>query len=122
MLWDYPSHAGSARCIKTLHRLNIFGVDFLPGSGSSKIVTAAYDRTVQLHDLGRADSSSIPQRSDEPLPAGIRQVDYCHTQVFENHSESVKVRLASRQRAVLLHARWHQPSSYPPHPSPCRRT
>lgn len=100
MLWDYPSRVGSARCIKTLHRLNIFGVEFLPGSGSTKIVTAAYDRTVQLHDLGRADSASIPQRSDEPLPASIRQVDYCHTQVFENHSESVKVRSVSLRRQV----------------------
>jgi hypothetical protein len=34
----------------------------------------------------------LPMSPDGPLPRNIRNVDHCHTTIFENHSDSVKVR------------------------------
>lgn len=92
LLWNYPNTGLPPRCIHTRHSLNIFGVEFLPGSNSSKVVTAAFDATVQLHDLGRSLASRpLPRRGRSNAPP-YESLDFCHTTVFHNHSESVKVR------------------------------
>jgi WD and tetratricopeptide repeats protein 1 len=80
-------------CIDTRHELNIFGVEFLPCTGSSMVISAAYDRMVQLH---RLDRTSVPTAGPyRPFSGGsapiATQSVRCHTQVFTNHSESVKV-------------------------------
>jgi hypothetical protein len=99
MLWNFSRPDDPPRCVHTRHDLNIFGVQFLPGSNSSKIVTGAYDRSVQLHDLGRSLTSAPgPFRKAGRRPA-YERVEYCHTTVFNNHSESVKVRRPSPLRA-----------------------
>lgn len=94
MLWSYPDTDRAPTCIDTRHELNIFGVEFLPCTGSSMVISAAYDRMVQLH---RLDTTSVPtagpyrppNRGSAPIATQSVQ---CHTQVFTNHSESVKVR------------------------------
>jgi hypothetical protein len=57
------------------------------------VISAAYDRMVQLH---RLDRTSVPTAGPyRPFNGGsapiATQSVRCHTQVFTNHSESVKV-------------------------------
>jgi WD40 repeat protein len=98
MLWNFPDPEKPTRCIQTRHDLNIFGVEFLPGSNSTKIITSAFDRTVQLHDISRSSGSlpgsSAGQRRSAGTATGrpYQNVDLCFTTVYHNHSESVKVR------------------------------
>lgn len=92
LLWKYPDTTAAPLCINTQHRLNIFGVQFLPCSNDSKIVTAAFDRTVQLHTLDRAPLAYPAHRRTAATRGNdrIRPID-CHTVVYSNHSECVKV-------------------------------
>lgn len=92
LLWKYPDTTAAPLCINTQHRLNIFGVQFLPCSDDSKIVTAAFDRTVQLHTLDRAPLAYPAHRRTAATRGNdrIRPID-CHTVVYSNHSECVKV-------------------------------
>jgi WD and tetratricopeptide repeat-containing protein 1 len=51
MLWRYPDSHSKPMVIDTLHTRNIFGVQFLPCCGDTKLATGAMDNTVQLHEL-----------------------------------------------------------------------
>ena len=94
MLWSYPDADRAPIAIDTRHEMNIFGVEFMPCTGSSMVISSAYDRMVQLH---RLDRTSVPTAgpyrpsSGGSAPIATQSVQ-CHTQVFTNHSESVKVR------------------------------
>lgn len=48
MIWSAPGPAMPPLSVSTHHRANIFGVQFLPCTGDTKVVTAAMDHTVQV--------------------------------------------------------------------------
>ena len=58
MLWTVPDCRKAPLRVKTMHRANIFGVQFLPQTNNSKIVSCAMDHTVQLHMLERDEVES----------------------------------------------------------------
>jgi len=59
VVWRYPgADAAAPLTVETQHRANIFGVHFLPCSGHARLVSAAMDHTVQLHELPPADMGS----------------------------------------------------------------
>ena len=98
LIWSYPHTERRPLCIHTRHDLNIFGVEFLPGSNSTKLISAAYDCTVQLHDISRASARTIKGvrtssggRAHGTTGPAFDSVDLCLTTVYYNHSESVKV-------------------------------
>lgn len=103
LLWSFPHVDQPPLALQTHHDLNIFGVEFLPGSGNTKVITAAYDRTVQLHDISstHAPSTSTPvahprrRRFGAPqngtYTAPVQAVEARNVSVYRNHSESVKV-------------------------------
>lgn len=92
LLWKYPDAEAAPLCINTQHHLNIFGVQFLPCSNDSKIITGSLDRMVQLHTLDRAPATqSTSHRKAGATGDGLRHVE-CQSVVYTNHSECVKVR------------------------------
>lgn len=73
LIWDASDHDRPGVRLKqdlwTQHRLNIFGVGFLPETGNSMLVTCAMDREVRLHNLELGNG---------------------HAQIFKGHSGRVK--------------------------------
>lgn len=112
ILWNYPDRTGPPLRIDTMHDLNIFGVAFLPCTNSTHIVTSAFDRMVQLHRLDHSSmvpTAGRPRSDGEGAPPVATQAVRCHTTTYLNHSESVKVCLASLTccshiRPCLVHA------------------
>ncbi len=98
MLWSVPDHGRRPLAVNTHHRANIFGVQFLPCSHDAKVVSAAMDHTVQLHDLSRADVEEwAAGRPSSRQPAGGSQgrplqAAQSSCQVFYCHTNRVKVR------------------------------
>ena len=103
MLWSVPASRRPPLCISTPHRANIFGVQFLPQTGDSKLVTASMDHTVQLHELERAEVESwVAGRSCGPAGAsgsggtgggGPVAASSRSSRTFYCHTNRVKVRV-----------------------------
>lgn len=93
-LWAFPEDGSRQYRLPTLHEANIFGVQFLPHSGSSKMVTGAMDKTVQLHTLDvtapdaykRAPPGTSTSRTGEERDNSIP----AQTAVFHCHRGRVK--------------------------------
>ncbi|GBF94894.1 hypothetical protein Rsub_08137 [Raphidocelis subcapitata] len=60
MLWHAADSGRVPIALETQHRMNLFGVQFLPGWGNRKIVTGAMDSTVQLLELDASPSAAPP--------------------------------------------------------------
>ncbi|WPT13229.1 WD and tetratricopeptide repeats protein 1 [Picochlorum sp. SENEW3] len=58
IIWPYPQ--GMPYTVPTLHTSNIFGVQFLPHTNSSVLVTGAMDHTVGLHRILEGGGNLIP--------------------------------------------------------------
>lgn len=58
MIWPYPQ--GMPYTVPTLHTSNIFGVQFLPHTNSSVLVTGAMDHTVGLHRILEGGGNLVP--------------------------------------------------------------
>ncbi|KAK9863498.1 hypothetical protein WJX84_002533 [Apatococcus fuscideae] len=94
LLWQYPDTERVPLAMETHHQANIFGVKFLPCSGSSKIVTGAMDYTVQLHQLDASpDTKQTPIRSTRPrrqAPDASSTPVAVHTTLYSCHKARVK--------------------------------
>ena len=95
MLWACPEYRKAPFRVKTMHRANIFGVQFLPQSGNATIVSCAMDHTVQLHVLDRAEVEAWSASSSRPATSGFGaippQAYSSSTRIFYNHTSRVKV-------------------------------
>lgn len=99
LLWHASDGARAPAALDTQHRANLFGVQFLPGSGDSKLVTGAMDFTVQLHELDTPPAAAPPEWRPPPgggaarrhAGARVRRVTP-RTTVFACHENRVKAR------------------------------
>ena len=96
MLWACPEYGKAPFRVKTMHRANIFGVQFLPQSGNAKIVSCAMDHTVQIHVLDRAEVEAWSTSSPRPVAAAgsgatTPQAYPASSRIFYNHTSRVKV-------------------------------
>lgn len=76
-LWPaFPSfHDSQSLVIPTGHHANIFGLQFIPQSGSSKLATGAMDHSVQLHTIDAtpfSNSRNLGPSSQRPTQLGDR--------------------------------------------------
>lgn len=60
LLWHPSDPDRIPLALETEHRANLFGVQFLPHSNNSKIVTGAMDSTVQLLELEGNPAAAPP--------------------------------------------------------------
>ena len=82
----------------TAHDANIFGVAFLPQTGSAQVITAGMDRTVQLHHL---DASPL-QPVAHPQARGARHDEAEAADEAEGSDASVRrARVASARTTVF---------------------
>jgi hypothetical protein len=85
--------------VRTQHRANLFGVQFLPHSSSSVLVTGAMDHTVQLHSLLTAPDTVARDVKGSGLAPQI--VVQPRTTVYSCHTGRVKVRSSHTGRVKL---------------------
>lgn len=98
LLWQYPDTERVPLALETHHQANIFGVKFLPCSGSSKVITGAMDYTVQLHTLDAPPhTKQTPIRSTRlrRQPDASSTSVAVHTTLYGCHKGRVKVLLYS---------------------------
>ena len=101
MLWAVPELRKAPLRIKTMHRANIFGVQFLPQTGNTRMVSCAMDHTVQMHLLERADVESWSSSSNHPAGSASAAREAATsprspfvpttTRTFHSHTNRVKV-------------------------------
>eukprot|EP00889_Picochlorum_renovo_P000891 jgi/Picre1/27921/NNA_000883.t1 len=121
MIWPYPQ--GMPYTVPTLHTSNIFGVQFLPHTNSSVLVTGAMDHTVGLHRILEGGGNLVPihgprydgffreendppvdvgedgRMEDDPVVGGGQQGDYPlaeHT-FFSCHTDESKMSRCHRR-------------------------
>jgi len=72
-LWPFPSFNDSqSLVIPTGHNANVFGLQFIPQSGSSKLATGAMDHTVELHTIdANPFSNSRTPGASSPRPTHV---------------------------------------------------
>ncbi len=72
ILWHYPDTGRVPTVLTTQHRANIFGVQILPCTGNTKVVTGAMDNMVHLLEMDASPSSHLasPASSQRISDAG----------------------------------------------------
>eukprot|EP00877_Chromochloris_zofingiensis_P010684 jgi/Chrzof1/586/Cz01g21100.t1 len=100
LLWHYPDTDRMPLAVQTEHRANLFGVQFLPSTDNTKIVSGAMDYTVQLHELDGCpsykDSCNLRRRrgTNESRRSGAAQHEtksvQPRTTVYHCHKSRVK--------------------------------
>ena len=79
LLWSYPDVDRSPLALQTGHAANIFGVQFLPCTNNSQIVTGAMDDTVMLHRVDRLPTQVSGRSNSAPTPVDFQSTLYgCH--------------------------------------------
>ncbi|KAL0048474.1 hypothetical protein WJX82_004068 [Trebouxia sp. C0006] len=76
LLWSYPDTDKSPLALQTEHAANIFGVQFMPCTNNSQIITGSMDNTVMLHHIDK-----LPTRTTtgSPTPVAFQSTLYgCH--------------------------------------------
>ncbi|EFJ39457.1 hypothetical protein VOLCADRAFT_100946 [Volvox carteri f. nagariensis] len=100
IIWHYPDVDRPPLALSTEHRLNIFGVQFLPCTGDRRIVTGAMDNTVQLHDMEASPMSAAAaaRAVGRQGAAGSRAGDH----VLRRRVAAANVRLVVPRTKVYL--------------------
>jgi WD and tetratricopeptide repeat-containing protein 1 len=89
LLWSFPDYQHPPLVVSTQHRANIFGVQFLPCSNDTKLVSAAMDHTVQLHELDREEVKAW--RRSSVGSGGVRTATQTASKSYYCHTNRVKV-------------------------------
>ena len=108
LIWSVPDCRRPPLCIATRHRANIFGVQILPQTNDTRLVSASMDHTVQLHSLDHPDVVSWEaQPGAARLTAGGgdsvgRRTLSASTRTYHCHTSRVKVRRGKKPPQTFL--------------------
>ena len=79
LLWSYPDVDRSPLALQTDHAANIFGVQFMPCTNNSQIITGAMDDTVMLHNIERLPAQLARRSNGSAVPVAFQSTLYgCH--------------------------------------------
>lgn len=79
LLWSYPDVDKTPLALQTEHAANIFGVQFMPRTNNSQIITGSMDDTVMLHHVDRLSTQLSRRGSSSTTPVASQSTLYgCH--------------------------------------------
>ena len=79
LLWSYPDTDKNPLALQTEHAANIFGVQFMPCTSNSQIITGSMDNTVMLHHIDRLPTKLSRTTTGSLTPIAFQSTLYgCH--------------------------------------------